>query len=96
MENKTRPTFTPAYICDRLGLGIPWREQVRAYIALVQKDTHGRVDAAISDRLLSGPGSSSSDILLTLVAGIQIGMEIAEENAISPMPNRDDWGRTRQ
>jgi hypothetical protein len=75
--------FTPAYICDRLNLGVPWRQHIQTIMRLVEKDSSGKVDTIVSDLILQRSGPASMEVITTLVAGIQMGIEIAEERALS-------------
>lgn len=93
--SRMRPTLTAAYICDRLNLGLPWREHVNAIIKRSANESSKRIDEEISAMILNSHGPRASEIFTTLIAGINIGLAIAEDRAITPFPKPADFDTRR-
>jgi len=75
---EVRPTYTAGYICERLNLGEAWKEPISKIMGWKSLDT------VVSDVLIhGGPTGEANRILLALVAGIQIGIDIEREQAIT-------------
>lgn len=74
-----KPTYTAAYICDQLKLGLPWREHVRQLMSVVGKAEDEMFEEKIFKYLTEHPSATTtSEILTVLIFGIQMGMNIAQ------------------